>query len=82
MESYYMNMKVDYTTLLEQLKTEDIGVQFQAIDQLRNSLSVAMENTLTGFPCDPTITQLVEMLKAPDIMDLSNEIKCKSNIFK
>ena len=51
---------------------------YEGINELRNSLSLASEQSLGGgFPLDGFITRIIELLKQPAIMDISNEIKCK-----
>lgn len=50
---------------------------YEGIGQLRNQLSVAQESTLSRFPLDKFCVRLIEILRMPSLMDISNEIKRK-----
>ncbi len=70
----------DFKIILEQISSEDIMFVYEGVSQLRNSLSVAQESTLSRFPLDSFCQRLVHVIKQPSVMDISNEIKRKSHI--
>jgi hypothetical protein len=62
---------------LEQLKSGDDMIIFEAVMALQNSLSMAQENTLSNFAVDQYIIALIEILKRPPMSDIANEINSK-----
>ena len=50
---------------------------YEGVSQLRNQLSVAQESTLHRFPLDQFCVRLIEVVRQPAVMDISNEIKRK-----
>jgi len=50
---------------------------YTAVETLSNQLSVAQENTLTNFMIDQYIPSLIDILKRPNMTDISNEINSK-----
>ena len=66
----------DYKQILEQLKSEDEMMVYEAVTTLSNQLSVAQENTLSNFMLDAYIPALIDILKKPNMTDISNEINC------
>ena len=46
---------------------------------MRNSLSVANEDSLRKFPLESSCARLIDLVKQEPIMDISNDIKCKYN---
>ena len=80
MESFIQDwapQQSDYNTLLEQIKSDDIMFIYEGVSQLRNQLSVAQESTLSRFPLDKFCVRLIEVVRLPAVMDISNEIKRK-----
>lgn len=67
----------DYKVILEQLKGKDEMMIYTAVETLSNQLSVAQENTLTNFMIDQYIPSLIDILKRPNMTDISNEINSK-----
>lgn len=67
----------DYKQILEQLKSEDEMLIYEAMINLSNQLSMAQENTLASFPLDQYIPVLVDILKKPPATDLANEVNSK-----
>jgi len=47
---------------------------YEAVINLSNLLSVAQENTLASFPLDQFIPSLINLMKRPNMSDISNEI--------
>jgi hypothetical protein len=67
----------DNKLILEQLKSPDEMVVFEAVSNLQNQLSMAQDNTLSNFPVDHYIPALLEILKRYPESDISNEINSK-----
>lgn len=67
----------EYQQILEQLKIPDEMLQYEAVMNLRNQLSIADENSLRNFAVDQFLQALVEILKKPPESDLSNEVNSK-----
>ena len=67
----------DNRLILEQLKSPDEMVVFEAVSNLQNQLSIAQDNTLSNFPVDQYIPALLEILKRYPESDISNEINSK-----
>lgn len=65
--------------ILEQLKSKEEMIVYEAVMSLQNQLSIAQENTLSNFAVDQYILALIDILKRHPQSDISNEINSKSN---
>jgi hypothetical protein len=53
---------------------------FEAVNNLSGSLSVAQENTLQNFQIDSYIPALIDLLRKPQMSDISNEINSNYSV--
>ena len=67
----------DYKVILEQLKSQDEMIIYEAVMNLQQQLSIAQDNTLSNFAVDQYIAVLIEILKRPPMSDFTNEINSK-----
>lgn len=74
-------MVSDYKVILEQLKSQDEMIIYEAVMNLQQQLSIAQDNTLSNFAVDQYIAVLIEILKRPPMSDFTNEINSKLHIF-
>ena len=68
---------IDFNMLLEQINSEDIMFVYEGVGNLRSALNGGDEKQLNKFPYEAFLKKLVQLLKQPAIMDISNEIKRK-----
>lgn len=80
MQSYYegsFGAPADFKSILDQISSDDIMFVYEGVGQLRTALTTSDEKQLSKFPFEAFSKKLVQIIQAPALMDISNEIKCK-----